>query len=267
VRAGLALVAGVMLAACVAGCGGHSDRKQLSAYIERVDTVEGRLATPLHQISVANRAFAGKKPDLAAIELRLAKARVRVAAVQRQLQAIDPPPRARHLHTLLLQLVAQENELAGEVERLAAFVPAFARAVAALPATSTELKRTLTAKTSNEVKAAGLRTYAADVHAVAARLGTLRAPAATAPTLVAQTATLEHVRAAALALADGLERKQTGRIAVLLQRLDTAAIGNRTVAAQQAEIAAIRAYDGRIRRLSQLATAINRERLRLSNTA
>ena len=52
---------------------------------------------------------------------------------------------------------------------------------------------------------------------------------------------------------------------MLLRNLDVAAVGNRTLAAQRAEIAAIRAYDGRIRSLSTLAAAIGKERVKLSS--
>jgi hypothetical protein len=265
VRAGLALVAGAVAAAALAGCGGHSDRKQVAAYIQRVDVVEGRLAAPLREITLANRSFAGKHPDPAAIERRIAKARVRVAAAERQLKAIDPPPRAAHLQELLVRLVEREDELAGELQQLAGFVPAFARAVQPLAGTSTTLRQALASKTPNAQKAVALRAYAARLSFVALNLGTLVSPPATKPTLAAQASTLEHVQAAAVALAAALERKQTKRVPALLRRLDVAAVGNRTLTAQRAEIAAIRAYDGRIRSLSTLAAAIGKERVKLSN--
>lgn len=263
-RAALALAAGTAVAAALAGCGGHSDRKQVAAYIQRVDAVETRLAAPLRQITLANRDFAGKHPDLPKIRSNLARARVRVAAADRQLRTMDPPPRAKHLQTLLVRMVARENELAGEIEALATFVPAFAQAVTPLTPASTDLRTALAAKTPDPAKVVALRAYATRLRAVVERLKQLSAPPATKPTLEAQTTTLEHVRSAAVALADALEAKQSTKVPALLHRLDAASVGNRTLVAQRAEIAAIKAYDARIRSLTALATAIGKERLRLN---
>jgi hypothetical protein len=264
VRAALALVAGAVAAAALAGCGGHGDRKQVAAYIQRVDVVETRLARPLREITLANRDFAGKHPNLAKIRSRIAKARVRVAVAERQLRAMDPPPRAQRLQTLLVRLVARENELAGEIESLATFVPTFAQAVTPLTAASTDLRDALAAKTPDAAKVVALRAYATRLGAVAERLRQLHAPPATKPTLDAQTSTLEHVRSAALALAQALADKQSAKVPALLRRLDVASVGNRTLVAQRAEIAAIKAYDARIRSLAGLAAAIGKERLRLA---
>lgn len=263
-RAALALASGTVAAAALAGCGGHGDRKQVAAYIQRVDAVETRLAVPLRQITLANRDFAGKHPNLPKIRRNLARARVRVSAAERQLRAMDPPPRAKRLQSLLVRLVARENELAGEIESLATFVPAFARAVTPLTPASTDLRTALAAKTPDVAKVVALRAYAARLGTVVERLEQLRAPPATKPTLVAQATTLEHVRSAAVALADALEAKQTAKVPALLHRLDVASVGNRTLVAQRAEIAAIKAYNARIRSLTALATAIGKERLRLN---
>jgi hypothetical protein len=49
----------------------------------------------------------------------------------------------------------------------------------------------------------------------------------------------------------------------LLQRFNRAAVSNQSLAAQRAQIAAVRAYDERIRALDKLAIRVHREQVRL----
>src|SRR5262249_27131697 len=140
-----------------AGCGsGPSRRTVVARYIDSVNTVESKLAAPLLQVSKANRDFARGRAAPATIVTRLDRSQRAIRRLSRQLSGLETPPEARHLRSLLLQLIDRENELVGEVEQLARFVPEYRRALAPLAPADTELKRALAAKGTPAVKAAAL---------------------------------------------------------------------------------------------------------------
>jgi hypothetical protein len=264
VRLGL-VVSAVAVCCVLSGCGNGS-RKAIAAYVTRVDAIELRLGRPLQQITLADKAFTSKQPNLPALQVRLERSREQVLVVERQIRAVPAPQQALKLRSLLLQLVDREAELAGEVAQFAGFVPAFARTLQPLAPASAALKKSLSATGTAAAKTAALTAYSIQVASVERELDTLDAPPATAPTLAAQTATLRQVHAAVDALASALTHKQSAAIPKLLQQFDAAAVSNQSVAAQKAEIAAVTAYDQRIRSLGRLAVKITREENRLGRT-
>ena len=259
----------VALCGVAAGCGGKSTarRDAVAAYILRVDAIEQSLAKPLLDVSKANRDFARRRGGSPAARRELVRAQATISRLDRRLRAVRPPVDAAKLHVLLLRYVGAEDELAGEVVQLARFIPAFTGALVLLGAPNAELTRVLgTKQASLATRAAALDRYGAALEPVIARLRRLDPPPASKPVWAQQIATLEHVRRAAARLADGLRRKRYAAIPALLHALNEAAVGNQSVAAQKAQIAAVVAYDNRIRALNVLGSRVSDEEARLQRT-
>jgi hypothetical protein len=74
---------------------------------------------------------------------------------------------------------------------------------------------------------------------------------------------LTHVRASAIALADGLRKKNRVGLPKLIQSFTNAGLASQSLAEQRARIAAITAYNGRIDELANVGHQIDVERVRL----
>jgi hypothetical protein len=255
----------VGVALLLAGCGGGSSasRSAVSTYLTHVGKVETSLASSLNTVSNANRAFA-KSPDGAKARQQVARSQAALERLRRRLAALKPPPEAKHLHALLLQLVDREYDLAGEVAALADFLPRYREALAPLSPASRRLAAELAGKkTPAADKAAALQRYAATVEAVEASVRVLHPPPVSASAWRQETAMLAAVRRSGDALAAGLLDPHVKDLPKLLHDFDVASAANRTVAAQQAQIAAVKAYNGRVARLTRIAVAIQHEQARV----
>lgn len=259
----LAALAVVLL---VSACGGgHKARRDaVTNYINRVNATQVAMRQQLLAVERAYRDFGRKKgPTLSQIEPRLTHAETTIRAVGRRLKALHPPPDARKLHLLLIQLVTDEAGVAHELVQLAQFSPRFSAALAPLAPAGRDLRAAFkTAKKAKE-QAAALDGYAVVLADVLERLRPVVAPPAFAPALASQRASLAHVRATAIALADGLRTKRRAGLPVLIQRFTNAGLASRGLSEQRARIAAIKAYNGRVDELTNLGHQIDTERVRL----
>ena len=265
-RLGLAAAAICCLAAA---CGGKSTarRDAVATYVVRVDAIEQHLQKPLLDVSKANRDFAGKKSGSPAARRELVRAQATIQRLERRLRAVPAPPDAAHLRALLLAFVARESAIAGEVAQLADFIPAYDAALAPLAPAGVAVKAVLASKKATIAdKAAALDRYGAALAPVIATLRTLRPPPASRPVWSQQIATLVSVRAAETALADALRANRNAAVPKLLQRLSEAAAGNQSLSAQRAQIAAVVAYNGRVKSLNGLGSRISDEEARLQRS-
>jgi len=263
-RLGLAAAAICCLAASCGGGKSTARRDAVATYILRVDAIEQRLAKPILDVSKANRDFAGKRAATTASRRELVQAEATIRRLGRRLQAVHPPPDAAHLHALLLAFVGREEQIASEVATLAAFIPAFDAALKPILPAGTALRQVLARTNAGAAeKAAALDRYDAALEPVIARLQALRPPPASRPVWSGQIATLQGVRSAVAALAAGLRANKATAIPALLHRLSEAAVANRSVAAQKAQIAAVKAYDAKVKSLNALGSRISDEEARL----
>lgn len=267
----VALGVGALALCCLAAaCGGGKStarRDAVATYILRVDAIQQRLAKPLLDVSKANRDFAKGRGASPAARRELVRAQATIARLQRKLRGVKPPPDAAKLHALVLEFVAREQALGGEVVQLARFIPAFTGTLTLLAAPNADLKRVLGQKKATlPARAAALDRYRAQLDPVLAKLRRLDPPPSSRPVWAQQIRTLEGVQAAVTALADALAGKRYAAIPTLLHRLNVAAVANQTVPAQKAQIAAVKAYNARIGALNELGSRISTETARLQRT-
>ncbi len=278
-----------------AGCGGHSSqtakRKAVAQYIERVDAVEQQLRFPLLKIEKTYRDFSTHPGAMKKAAPQFATAEATLHTLQTRLGLIDPPPDARRLRTLLVGLIGAQVELAHELTTLVNFLPAFSAALKPLGPADAQLKTSLAAVAVPKPKpvkpaqlkaaraafrravsaaaagqAVALDTYMLEIARVQARLRGLRPPPSMAPAYRTQLTTLARVRATGTALVGALQKKQYARVAVLDRSFQKAATTSTSLAAQRAQIAAVKAYNARVKAVSNLALRVDAERARLQKS-
>jgi hypothetical protein len=260
------IAAAAVLALVAAGCGGDGPnrREMVIRYIEDANVIQAKVAQPSQTVSQAGRELAKTRGDRALALRKLRRAALRIDAIRKQLAVLVAPAEARRLRALLLELMRREAALAREVAGFVSFVPEFQAALEGLVPAGSKLKAALGVKGVAGAKADALDTYAATLDVVLRRLRAMRPPAVSAPLHSTQVQTLERVRAAATALAKALREERAEDIAPLLTRLQRAVVSNQSLAAQRAQIAAVRAYNERVSSLDKLARRIHAERARLS---
>ncbi|HEY3922765.1 MAG TPA: hypothetical protein VGL76_11730 [Gaiellaceae bacterium] len=263
------LLVGVALVATACGQSKHT---QVENYLNVVNATERKLAQPMQEVTTANQAFA-KQRGGAKVESQLAKAEKTLQQLRGRIAAIGAPASATHLRALLLELLDHEVALTEELRELAAFVPSFDAALRPLAAADTNLKSELsrTAKGSTEAKALdaakaqALETYASTVSGVISKLRELQPPAVWKPAYTGQLATLVQLRSSGSALAGAIAGGHAAAVPKLLRAFDAAAVVDQSVAAQRAQIAAVNAYDRRVKAVNTIARKIERERSRLQS--
>jgi hypothetical protein len=252
-----------LVALAAAGCGGNARRDAVSTYLDEVNVIQTKFAAPLLIVSRANRDFA-THANSATVSPRLLGAANRIDALRRQLAALDAPPEAARLKSMLVELAVREAALAREVARLSTFLPVYQATLKPLAPAGARLKAALAKKkTSASVKADALDAYSATIAGVLSRLRTLHPAPVSAADFENQVSTLEQVRASASALATAVRAKQNKDLPSLLHRFNAATVSNQSAAAQRAQINAVRAYDGRIVAIDELDVRISREHARL----
>lgn len=264
---------------------------KVAAYIESVDAVEQQMRVPLTRLLTAYRSFSSK-PASPQTEKKLAAAEQTLRTLQRRLSTLPAPPAAAKLRTLLVRLVAAEASAAQEVDELARFLPRFEAVAAESKFAGTKLARALTAAKAPTpppahgtaaqlaqeksaylaavthtalAQAAAVDTYDRALELVLKRLRAIQAPAMMAPAYQAQVRTFEATRAAGSALVGALHTKTRAHAPLLSRRLAEAERIAAGVAAQRAEIAAIKAYNARVQAISTMQTQVQSEVSRLQS--
>lgn len=285
--------AAIALVLGAGGLWGHkSSRGAVNRYITSVDDVQQQMRLPLTRLLTVYRSFStqGSAPQ---VQRQLVEADRTLRTLELRLSALDPPPQAAKLHLLLVRLVAQERAVAQEVDRFARFLPRFnavitdsrkanARLAVALAAVRPPKAHTVRgtraqiAKARAAYAAAATRVAVAEADAIDAfgrslarsvsRLRTLSPPPVMAPAYRAQLASLAATVAAAGALGLELRKTNRSRIPVLRRRLSEAARIAGSVASQEAEIAAIKAYNRRVQTVGALQGQVQAEVSRLGRT-
>jgi hypothetical protein len=253
--------------------------------------VEQQLRFPLLKIEKTYRSFSTHPGTMKKMAPQFATAEATLHTLQTRLGLIDPPPAAKRLRTLLVGLIGAQADLAHELTTLVNFLPAFSAALQPLAPADTQLKKSLAAVAvpkpkpvkPSQLKAAraafkravsaaaaaqavALDTYLLEVAKVQGRLHGLRPPPAMAPAYRTQLSTLARVRATGSALVAALQKKQYARVAVLDKSFQNAATTSTTLSAQLAQIAAVKAYNARVKAVGSLAQRVDAERARLQKS-
>ena len=257
-------LAAVAVVVVLAGCGNsHRERHEVADYVNSVNAIEVAMKAPLLDLAKTNAQFSTKK--IGRTQKRAAHSRVVLQRLRQRLAALRPPPEAKELHKRLLALVDAELGVAGEVEELAYFLPGLDRALAPVPKLQGALNATLKKQgRSRAGQAKALEAYATGLDAPIAALAALRPPPVSLPVRDGELATLRQLQASSAGIAAALRRHQDAKLVPLERKFAAAAASSNSLTAQKARIAAVVAYNRRVRRLTQLAVAVQREREKLA---
>jgi hypothetical protein len=293
----LAIVAVAVVAALAAGVDSlwhhrSSSRSATDAYIRSIDRVEQQMRLPLTRELTVYRNFSTQATTPLG-RRRLSEATRTLAVLERRVASLDAPPEAARLQQLLVQLIEQERVVGHEVQQLAAFLPRFGSVLQQARVAQTTLSRQLAritvpaprvvrgnaatiararaAYASNQVRverrrAAAVELYDRSIARVVVRMRGLQPPPVMAPAYRTQLESLRSTHAAGVALVAGLRSTNQSRIPVLSRRLAEAARIAWTVGAQRAEVAAIEAYNKRVRNVGSLQGRVQLEVSRLART-
>lgn len=297
------VVLGVAAAAAVAAAAtatainhkstGSKQRRSVTTYIHSVNALENQMHAPLTRVMLAYRDFTAKQPSGRNPVPELASATRTLTRLDRRLAALSAPAEAKKLRAGLVRLVAQQAAVTREVQRLAAFTPRYAAVLQGAHAASARLGAALHAVkipqphrlrgTKKQILAAQAR-YKADSNAAAAaqanavdvydrlvaavvgRLRKLKPPPSLKPSYRAQLRALQDAAAAGSQLANQLKKPDRASVPALGRRFTVASREAGTLAAQRAEITAVRAYNMRARAISSSSAEVQRELARLQAT-
>jgi hypothetical protein len=269
---------------------GSKERRAVTAYIGRVNTIQNQMHAPLTRVLLAYRDFSGKGGNRKHAASELAAASATLARLDRRLAAVPAPPEARVLRRRILALVAQQAAITREVHSLATFAPGFAGLLARARVANVKLGRALQAVpvpkphtlhgTKKQVLAAQ-RAYKAQSGAAAAaqadaidvydaelvtlvhRLAKLQPPPVLKPSYNAQLRAFRAIAASGSQLSAELRKADRANIATLGRRFELSSRIAQSVAAQRAEIAAIKAYNARARAIGAASGRVQEELARL----
>lgn len=262
----------------------------MTQYINGVNVVERDLRAPLLQIESTYRSFSAHGALQSAVP-RFARAETTLHTLHARLAKIDAPPDAQQLRGRLLRFVDAEAELAHELTLLAAFLPRFSTVLQPLAPADKQLQKALAAvpvpKPTSVPKAqlkaaraayqsavaaaaadqaAALETYVGEIEKVQDGLRRLHPPPAMAPAYRTQLLTLTRVAGTGKALVTALRAKKYAQVAMLDRQFQKAATTSTSLSAQREQIAAVKAYNARVRAVDALAVGVDNERVRLQKT-
>jgi hypothetical protein len=292
--AGLWAVAVAIAVAVVLATGGFfgksaAKKTPVARYIDSVNAVQQQLRGQSGLLRTAYDSFSTTRADPVQ--------QARLLAVQRTLHtfgtrvaALPAPPAAARLRVLVVRFVRAEEGVAAELAALGSFMPRFRAVIGGTTVANVALARALKAVVpprSHAVRgtpkqlAAARKAYAAaatkaELQQAAAidaydrvlgvalvQLRRLQPPPVLAPAYEAQVRTLTATQRAGAALSAGLRGSMRANVPLLSRRFTEASRLSGTLAAQRAELAAVKAYDARVRAVAAAEGRIQREVARL----
>ena len=285
-----AAAVGAALTVTLVGRSSSPKHKAVAAYITDVDQIQQQMRAQLTNTVKAYREFASGGTLAKTLVPQLTQAESTLRKLQRRSVALPAPGTARHLRVLLIRLTGSEVSTAHEVRQLAAFAPGYSALLKQAKTAGVDLSRALAAVkppqthkirgTKKQVQKAQAKFAAAAAAAAAQQadavdaydsriarvqrgLRKLDPPPVMIPAYRTQVQTLEASRTAGSALAQELRKKNRSRVAVFGRKFTLAARIAGSVSAQKAQIAAIKAYNHRVRAIGTLQGDIQQELARL----
>jgi hypothetical protein len=274
----LATFAALALVLLAAGCGSsnpHSSRPAVAAYINRVNAIERQLAAPLKAVTVAGSKLSESTAAVNQVQVAsLGGATSRIVALRDRLAAIPVPTVARQLRILVLLLAGGEIDMTNELSGMFTFLPRYANALRQLTPVTAELRTALSGRVATsgsaaqaglDRKAQALARYRTQVTALRRVIARITPPPVAVPQWDTELRAMSAMETSAGALAHGL-RSDSPDVASQLAAFNRAAVATESLAAQRAQRAAIRSYDGRVAKLNTLAGQVAAARLKLQET-
>lgn len=183
----------------------------------------------------------------------------------RRLRALEPPLEAAELDRRLIALSSAEATFAGEIARLARYLPALTAERFAVGEAGARLQRELAAAPKvgpQEAQAAAFDRFAISMAAAGKTLQTAPVPAALHPVLTEEIARTGELSVSARTLATALREGRSASAGTLVDRFSRAAAGRGNAVERKSVIA----FDAQARRINALRLSVANEFVRLERT-
>lgn len=262
-----------MLLAVACGSSGHAQKDAVNAYIAQVRTAQAPLLESQGQINLALQAFSLSKPAPAEL-LRLQRARQTVVATRNRLRALDPPPEAKHLDSLIARRIRLQVALFDSLIETVQDVRRLAKVAAPLTAAAHRLNLDLNAIGGSRVPTGGSQAflgryagafgrYGDALEPIGAGLGRPGGTSLLRPTIDTERRAIVRSTRLCDTIRRTLRRGDIDSANAAIHDLLTLTQTGRGEPVRKAQEAAARAYDARLAELDRLVSAISNERLRL----
>jgi hypothetical protein len=251
-----------------------SHKDPVAEYVKQINGVQQRLRYPLTQAEVAYKRFSASGKVDAPQRAQLASALRTLHEYERQVRALSAPADATELRARVLAYAVAQERAAAEAAELAQFMPKFVARIDELRASGAAFARDLgSGSAARSTKSAAERARQADAldawlaraAVIRDRLRELRPPEVMRPTYDAQLVALAASRAAGRALSEALRTAAVDTFA-LNRRFAVATRSAVTTSRQQAQIAAIKAFNRRVTGVARLRDRVQNELQRLQRT-
>jgi hypothetical protein len=262
------------------------ERAAVTQYIKDVDRLQQEQRASLTGAGLAYRNLAIGKPLPAARQRELVAAEATLRKLRDRVIALPAPAVAHRLKALLVQLAQRQVAVAHEVNEVAVFVPRYVVLLQQVRATATELGRALAAVPTVKVlrahgtkaqiaaataahnaevahaasvQADAIDAYVASMRAISRRSNAVAAPSVLRPVYDAEARAIAASVVAGTALSVALRSTTRADVPARSRDFAEATRSAGAVSVQRAEIAAIKAYDGRIRAIGKVQDRIRLE--------
>ncbi len=248
-------------AALAVGACGDDGREGVKGYIERANAIQEQAAPEFERAQrVYIRFSKGKLPPRVAAD-RLAGAEQTIRSARADIAELDPPSDAAGLHRSLLHVYDLNAGLAEETTQLGRYLPAFAEALEPLEAAGRRLRAGLSDSSDAAAQEEAFGAYAEALDAVVGDLEALEPPPLLASSHRAQVRRLSRTRTLARGLETAIgeqDSKEVARLLLRFRRLNSRA-GRVGLPPE-----AVRAYNERVRAVTEAESAVRREQRELN---
>ncbi len=256
--AGAVILVGAIVV--VSGCGdGHGRRDAVNRYFDRVDAAQQPIrlhGAPIQQALARFSTVHNTKSETRA----LMRAQAVLEGVRAKVRRVQPPADARPLHADLVRLYDLQVGVAAELVAMTHFVPRYDAALAPLSPAHAALARDLTAAKGWKKIAGAFERYRLSLVGVLAQLSHLSAPATMRPSFDAERAALRRSVGLGASIEASLAQHDAKKTSTGIRALSGLGTQDAVARARREQIAAAKAYNARLARISSLAAKIGRER-------
>jgi hypothetical protein len=267
VTLGLWVVAGLIAAGLLAyvalGEIRPTRKDRVNDYIVQVNDLQRRLASEISRVNQAYSKF-GRRTPLRTLIPELREAERTVTTLRARVAALDPPSDAARLHNAFLALLDEDLSAAREVTAMAVYLQQLQTEARPIEPAAATLRKRLSAATTSDVQVEAFASYARNIDAVRVQVATLQPPPVFAPSHQAFVKRLASTSSLSRQLRAAAQRGDAATASYLVQRLRL--LAQPTPATRGAEIAAVKAYNVRRRRVQELVVALGREQERISTS-
>ena len=262
--AATALLVVIVLLGLTGVIGGRSTprRDAVASYIEQVNATERGMAQERQTVSNIYAEARAKPSGLPGQVGALDHSARTLRVFDRRLRALDPPPEAAELDRRLTALSAAEATFAGEIVRLARYLPALTAERRAVGVAGARLQRDLSSSTAAGAQATAFDRFAGAVGAAGTPLREAPVPVALAPVKAEELSRTSRLSTTAHDLAIALRSGRNADARELVRQFGTAAAGTGNVVERKAVIA----FDAQARRIDTLRLKVAEEHSRIDRS-